>query len=82
MPTRLIDLAVYGAESWDVRLVDVHENVEYAALNYCWGPDQHKAYATTLGTIRSRKSRIIHSDLPNTLQQAIAIARILGFRYL
>ena len=55
------------------------ENGRYAALSHRWGSS---ALTTTLANLQSRKKCIIWAELPKIFQDAIAITRQLGLRYL
>lgn len=82
MPTRLIQLNAHGADTWDCKLVDFQDGMVYSALTYCWGETQKTPYTTTKETIESMRTRIVFEELPNTLQHAIGIAKVLGLTYL
>lgn len=82
MPSRLLQLAIDGTESWDCKLVDFQDGMVYAALTYSWGPSSDTLYKTTSETLTSRRTRIVFEELPNTLQHAVAIAVSLGLEYL
>ncbi|EPE24720.1 hypothetical protein GLAREA_08573 [Glarea lozoyensis ATCC 20868] len=77
-PTRLIWL---DPQNDDVRLsVDHKPDVEYVALSYCWGGVEF--FQTTLGNYESVLNAIHFSNLPQTFQDAITVARSLNFRYI
>ena len=85
LPARLINLNKFGNGCLDVCLVEVPTQfkqlgtqIDYAALSYCWGPNPGTMYQTTKETLGSRMNRIVWSDLPKTVQDAISIARQLS----
>jgi len=59
--------------------VSASENGRYVALSHRWGSS---ALTTTLANLKSRKKRIIWAELPKIFQDAIAITRQLGLKYL
>ncbi|KAH7381241.1 heterokaryon incompatibility protein-domain-containing protein, partial [Phaeosphaeria sp. MPI-PUGE-AT-0046c] len=54
--------------------------IEYAALSYCWGADTQ--LQTTLANIAAHKLGIAILDLPQTIKDAIEIAKFVNLRYL
>ncbi|KAH8686168.1 heterokaryon incompatibility protein-domain-containing protein [Ilyonectria robusta] len=82
MPTRVIDV---GDETTgnSVKLVEttVDDQERYIALSYCWGIGT-KQYVTTEAIVAERKQGIDVSTLPKTFQDAIALSRQLGVRYI
>ncbi|KAI1170907.1 heterokaryon incompatibility protein-domain-containing protein [Nemania sp. FL0916] len=87
-PTRLIDVG--ENDSPNVHLVDTHENhlnqtpsTKYIALSHPWGnKDSHDHYCTTQLNLSSHKNMIRIDILPNTIQDAIRVARELSIQYL
>jgi hypothetical protein len=81
MPTRVIDVETTDSVS-TVKLVEVEEGAkgQYVALSYCWGAATNR-FTTTRSSLSARKAGILVSDLPVTFQDAVAMARILGVRY-
>src|SRR5205085_2899746 len=53
---------------------------QYATLSYRWGVGCN--LTTTLETIEDRTQGIAMSLLPNTIRDAVLVARKIGFRYL
>ncbi|KAK0721216.1 heterokaryon incompatibility protein-domain-containing protein [Apiosordaria backusii] len=88
VPTRLIDVGMETGAG--VRLVETGDGGEglmgeisragFVALSYCWGGDQ-KAKLTT-SNIDDYKKSIDVGSLDQTIQDAIWVAREVGFRYL
>lgn len=81
LPSRVIDVG-QGENNQLVRLYVTHpqEKGDYLALSYRWGGPQE--ITTTTVTLPQRKIGISVAALPLTLQDAIALTRDLGFRYL
>ncbi|KAH6703088.1 heterokaryon incompatibility protein-domain-containing protein [Leptodontidium sp. MPI-SDFR-AT-0119] len=83
IPRRLIEV---GNDSRDPRLVEelCATSVlrpRYAALSYCWGPEQN-TFRTTRDNIESNKQTIAFTLLPQTIQDAIRVCRALKIDYL
>jgi hypothetical protein len=53
---------------------------KYASLSYCWGSSL--PYTTTVENLDQNRQGIQFNDLPRTLQDAIMIARYIGFDYI
>jgi hypothetical protein len=79
-PSRL--LYIYSSEMEDyVRLVEPHTTIKhYAALSHCWGGFQ--PLRTTKENYEMHKKCIRFSELPQTFQDAVTIAKNLGIEYL
>jgi hypothetical protein len=58
-----------------------YEFGEYLTLSHCWGSGRNVP-KTTNRTLQSHKQNIPWSTLPRTYQDAIALTRSLGFRWL
>jgi hypothetical protein len=82
LPTRVIDVGSPDAETM-IKLVEVEEGAKgrYIALSYCWGTVSNR-FTTSRSSLIARKSGINLSDLPRTFQDAVAMTRRLGVRYL
>ncbi|KAK0613318.1 heterokaryon incompatibility protein-domain-containing protein [Immersiella caudata] len=82
-PARLVDVGATGRQNLDVRLVLVREGFssQYAALSHVWGVADI-AVKTTLQKLQSYLVRIPYTELPPTFQDAVAMARALGIRYI
>ncbi|KAH9208753.1 heterokaryon incompatibility protein-domain-containing protein, partial [Leptodontidium sp. 2 PMI_412] len=83
IPRRLIEV---GNDSRDPRLVEELcatsvPRPRYAALSYCWGPEQN-TFRTTRDNIESNKQTIAFTLLPQTIQDAIRVCRALKIDYL
>ena len=84
LPTRLLEVGPQQHQT--IRLVlskDLDESVEvtYVTLSYCWGATNDTA-RTTKENLNDRLEGIQVESLPQTLQDAIAVTRGLGIRYL
>jgi hypothetical protein len=80
LPTRVLDLAPL-ADGHDLVLFESGPvNARYMTLSHCWG--ESKMIETRKETLRDMKNGIPSSTLPQTFQDAIAIAQDLGIRYL
>ncbi|KAF4436050.1 hypothetical protein FACUT_6741 [Fusarium acutatum] len=84
LPTRLLDVG----ETNDplVQLVEVKSatnlrDVDYLILCYCWGNGNEKS-KTTETNVETRLRGFAVSDLSKTIQDAILLTRLMGFRYL
>ena len=51
----------------------------YATLSYCWGAS---AFTTRKSTLISSAQKLPYEELPRTHQEAITVARCLGFKHL
>jgi len=78
VPTRLIEIC--GTERQTVRISSPTVPVDWLALSYCWGTT--KQSVTTSSNIHLRYEGVTVSELPKTLQDAITVARDLGFQFL
>lgn len=79
LPKRVLDV------SFDqIRLYNTGEKpreaAQYVCLNYCWGSGV--PFVTTTDTLEKRTTGISMEQLPQTLQDAVAITRRLQIRYL
>lgn len=74
VPKRLINL------KGRCRLESAKSPVRYAALSYCWGPIEQPS--TTKSNVALRYNSFQYRELPQTLQDAILMTRMLGLDYL
>ncbi|KAI1826583.1 heterokaryon incompatibility protein-domain-containing protein [Xylaria intraflava] len=82
MPSRFLDAA--NPNRMDqvflmVRGEDVPVESRYIALSHCWG--KAKTITTTTSTVGAHRNGIDIDILPQTFQDAIAVVRSLGLRY-
>ncbi|SPO07014.1 related to protein TOL [Cephalotrichum gorgonifer] len=82
LPKRVISVGDHSNTS--IRLVEtevsgpgVPTTTSYLALSHCWGLSVH--LTTTKSTLADRKSNIPWDSLPPTFQDAVSIARKLGY---
>ncbi|VUC37671.1 unnamed protein product [Clonostachys rosea] len=84
-PTRLIRIV---SES-ELQLCSIDEQVQYAALSYCWGSqlltekdgELLRGAMTTMENLEQRYESFSISELPATLRDAITIFRRAGLAY-
>ncbi|KAH7410562.1 heterokaryon incompatibility protein-domain-containing protein [Cadophora sp. MPI-SDFR-AT-0126] len=93
LPGRLVDIGIAGTET-QLRLVvpsaEINEpmlpvETTYIALSYCWGPDARRRNSHAMTTSKNIQERIKGFELkmlPQTVQDAIKIARKLKVRYI
>jgi hypothetical protein len=80
LPTRVLDLSPIDGQA-DPKLYLSHgEQQPYVALSYCWGGLQ--PFATRAENLDSYLQRIPMENLPQSVKDAIFMARKLGYRYL
>jgi len=81
-PQRLIDLQ--AAEAGKIRLVATgNKDTPYVTLSYCWGKNRTQPGRTTTPNMNQRLAAPFDlNDQPKTIQEAVWVARNLGFRYL
>lgn len=79
LPKRIIDL---GSDNDSLSLHETFQDVGlYAALSYCWGKSS-TLLKTTRSTLETFKNHIPWEKLPRTLQDAVAIARKIGLKFI
>ncbi|KAL1880111.1 hypothetical protein Daus18300_001474 [Diaporthe australafricana] len=82
LPTRVIEVGNVDGEQ--LRLFETQGSGavgQYAALSYCWGNDQ--PLKTTSANIRDMTAgKLLFSQLPQTLADAVHVTRSLGIQYL
>jgi hypothetical protein len=81
LPTRVLQIGGYPDLSDRLRLVELQDSVDYAALSYCWGESQEKA-KTIRENLKARLQMVEDSQLPQTIKDAVKVARLLRFKYL
>jgi hypothetical protein len=87
-PSRLLDLGS-DLDNGDFRLINTADGeatnpLQYAALSYCWGPEQDaKQQLKTLSSnFRKHRSSIAFASATRVVQDAVTAARALSIRYL
>jgi hypothetical protein len=73
LPTRVLQIDGYPDSREGLQLVELQDFVDYAALSYCWGDSQEKTKTT-------REN--LKTQLPQTIKDAVKVARLLRFKYL
>jgi Heterokaryon incompatibility protein (HET) len=81
-PSRAISVGSSNADQSLVELVDDTSiaNNDYAALSYCWG--DAVAFILTKDNINALKQKISLESLPNTIRDAVIVARSLQINYI
>jgi len=88
IPTRLIDVGASGspclkmvvtADNNGALMKNVSE-AGFVALSYCWGGDQPAKLLEA--NVEKHKCSIDPAKLPQTVRDAVWVARTIGFRYL
>jgi hypothetical protein len=77
-PKRLVAL---GSETVHLEETDITLLRDYVALSYCWG-DHKPTWCTTRQNFNRYLERIEYYTLPQTIKDAMYIARELGYEYL
>jgi hypothetical protein len=81
LPKRVLDLG----ETEDLSSISLYVTkgriARYATLSYCWGPSGD-ILKTTEANLEQHCRNIDFEWLPNTLKDAVLVAKRLGFRYL
>ncbi|KAK1776742.1 HET-domain-containing protein [Copromyces sp. CBS 386.78] len=83
LPTRLLDVRHEGAQQVmlvETRSLPMRHRATYIALSYCWGKGQSLTLRSE--NLEAMKLGLMVSSLPQTLQDAITVARALGQQYL
>jgi hypothetical protein len=76
LPTRVVDVG-----SGVVKVVETKgARANYICLSHCWGLEQ--IITTTRSTLEERMKAVEWTSLSKTFQDAIALTRALGFRYI
>ena len=80
-PARILDVGL--AQGDTIKLVDYNARSthHYVALSHCWG-DTSTVLSTKRRSLTCRKSSVAFEDMPKTFQDAVALTRQLGVRYL
>jgi hypothetical protein len=81
LPTRVLDLGPSSCSQEPYLLETNNETGLYATLSHCWGKSPGPL-TTETHNLAERKRQIAMSTLPQSFQDAIAIARRLHLRYI
>ncbi|TDZ24749.1 hypothetical protein Cob_v002418 [Colletotrichum orbiculare MAFF 240422] len=79
LPTRVLDVS-YDRPKLIISEDLSQRNKDFIALSHCWGTSQ--PLRTLQGNIRAHLDGIDLATLPKTFQDAVAITRFLGLRYI
>lgn len=79
LPTRILDLGHHVSDAIVLRETSGETGL-YICLSYCWG--RADFLKTTRENLESHKQVISMSDLPQTFQDTVQVARALDVRYL
>lgn len=84
LPSRLLDIKSGSELSVDsIKLIESRGTLgKYCALSYCWGPPEKHPPKTLRSNLKERKTEILVTSLPRVFQQAVSLARAIGFDYL
>lgn len=92
VPSRILDLGAVATEARDPTVTHIGDTVRlvsgadvqgsWAALSYCWGLGASENVRTLKANLEQHQRAIPVRILPATVQNAIQLARALGFRYL
>jgi hypothetical protein len=80
LPTRLIEILGTSIRLVETSKTNDKSTVAWTALSYIWGT--HEVFQTTTNNLALRQAPFPVSSLPRTYQDAVAITRELGLRYL
>ncbi|KAK3953696.1 HET-domain-containing protein [Pseudoneurospora amorphoporcata] len=83
LPTRLLDVRHEGTQQVmlvETRSLPMRHRATYIALSYCWGKGQSLTLRSE--NLEAMKLGLMVSSLPQTLQDAVTVARALGQQYL
>nr|RBR01125.1 hypothetical protein FVER53263_10621 [Fusarium verticillioides] len=81
LPGRVVDVGDdINSPYAKLRETDGQERGQYISLSYCWGKEPQ--FTTTKATLEERKRQITISDLSQTHQDLIKLAREIHVRYL
>ncbi|KAN0077636.1 Heterokaryon incompatibility protein (HET) domain containing protein [Elaphomyces granulatus] len=81
LPTRV--LAVGSPKDLRLHCSKKDEKGKYIALSHCWGANQGQLpLRTTKDKLKDYKQHIEFSELPQTFQDAVTVAREIGIEYL
>jgi hypothetical protein len=79
LPTRVIDVC-QGTMS-KLHISSLGERGRYLALSYCWGAGP-RDYVLTADKLNAMQEGISMASLPKTIQDAIALTRRFGYRFI
>ncbi|PMD45624.1 HET-domain-containing protein [Hyaloscypha variabilis F] len=80
LPRRVLDVGSLDGAGELCLVENRNQFGHYIALSYCWGQDHN--FTTTTKNLVDRLAQIDLRDLPKTFQDAVAVTRQMGIRYL
>lgn len=80
LPTRIIEID--GPHRVRLKRSTPDKKAHYACLSYCWGRNPERQLQTTKRTLGEFERELQWSLLPKTFQDALALIRKLGLKYL
>lgn len=82
LPTRVIDVGTGDIKIEPRLLISGNRRAKYATLSHCWEEGRCQPLQTTSRNFKDHEKEIHFHSLPQTFQDAIIVARKLGFRYI
>lgn len=83
MPRRLLKIGTpTDGQVSVVETAELTQQVQFAALSYCWGPDTSGVRTTTRSNRGAHAAGIDVAKLPQTVQDALTVCTSLGMAYL
>lgn len=77
-----LDLHLYALECHNLTIVSLKPGQSYVALSYVWGPSADPSAVSSSPGNRRRANRLVESELPLTVKDAIKVVTRLGLRFL
>lgn len=77
-----LDLHLYALDCHNLTIVSLKPGQSYVALSYVWGPSADPSAVSSSPGNRRRPNRLVESELPLTVKDAIQVATRLGLRFL
>lgn len=82
LPKRLLDLRSFDGKSVPVIGTSGVSDPTYATLSYCWGRPADEDWMSYLEGVQRTSTIFAFERLPQTLQDAVIVAKQFGFGYL
>jgi hypothetical protein len=81
LPSRVLDIGTSSDPQVNLVLT-AGQRGNYAAVSYCWGTEENINLRTTMSNISAFTTTINEYELPQTIRDAVLVARKLQIRYL
>jgi hypothetical protein len=81
LPSRVLDIGTSSNPQLNL-VVTAGQHGNYAAVSYCWGTEENANLRTTKSNISAFTEKINEHELPQTIRDAVLVARQLQIRYL